>query len=188
MRRAMTLVLLLTGTAAAQTAPHAPHREGDYGGVTPGEARPEPTVRPKPKRMPAKGTLSWIGFEAKDGGAQVFFQSVAPFTATQRVDGATLIVSLDLQRLGGNTWRPVDTRFFENPLSSIGAKATRVRGASKRIEVKIRFKNAKDARDGAMRTQAEADGMHYVYLSFPQGTGQPAATTTTITPSTDPEN
>ena len=139
--------------------------------------------------MPAKGTLSWIGFEAKDGGAQVFFQSVASFTASQRVDGATLIVSLDLQRLGGNTWRPVDTRFFDNPLSSIGAKATRARGSMKRIEVKIRFKNAKDAREGAMRSQSEPDGMNYVYLAFPQGTGQPEApTTTTITPTSDVEN
>lgn len=185
----MTLVLLLTGMAAAQTAPNAPHREGDYGGVTPGEtARPEPGAKPKPKRLPAKGTLSWIGFEAKDGGAQVFFQAVAPFTATQRVDGATLIVTLDLQRLGGNTWRPVDTRFFDNPLSWIGAKTTRARGANKRIEVKIRFKNPRDAREGAMRSQAEADGMHYLYLSFPQGTAPPATTTTTITPMTDPEN
>lgn len=189
MRRAMTLVLLLTGTAVAQIAPNAPHREGEYGGVTPGETtRPEPGAKPRPKRMPSRGTLSWIGFEAKDGGAQVFFQSVAPFTATQRVEGATLIVSLDLQRLGGNTWRPVDTRFFENPLSSIGAKATRARGAGKRIEVKIRFKNAKDAREGAMRSQVEADGFHYVYLTFPQGTdgGQPP-TTTTITPKSEPE-
>ncbi|MBA3452121.1 MAG: hypothetical protein H0T42_03370 [Deltaproteobacteria bacterium] len=184
MRLAMTLVLLLAGPALAQ---NPPHREGEYGGVAPGQtARPDPGAKPKPKRLPPRGTLSWIGFEAKDGGAQVFFQSVAPFTATQRVDGATLIVSLDLQKLAGNTWRPVDTRFFDNPLSSIVAKATRARGANKRVEVKIRFKNPKDAREATVRTQAEADGMHYVYLTFPEGAdgGQAPVTTTT----SDPEN
>jgi len=167
----MTLVLLLAGPALAQTAPH---REGDYGGVIPGQTgKAEPGAKPKPKRMPPKGTLSWIGFEAKDGGAQVFLQSVGPFEVSQRVEGATLIVSLDLQRLGGNTWRPVDTRFFDNPLSSIVAKPSKARGKNKRIEVRIKFKNPKDAREGTMRSQAEADGMHYVYLTFPEGTDGP---------------
>jgi len=167
MRRAMILVLLLAGPALAQTAPH---KEGDYGGVIPGQTgKAEPGAKPKPKRMPAKGTLSWIGFEAKDGGAQVFFQSVAPFEVSQRVEGATLIVSLDLTRLGGNTWRPVDTRFFENPLSSISAKPNKARGKAKRVEVRIKFKNPKDVREGTMRAATEADGMHYVYLTFPEG-------------------
>ena len=132
-------------------------------------ARPDPGGKPKPKRMPAKGTLSWIGFEAKDGGAQVFFQAASPFGVTHRVDGATLIVSLDLQRLGANTWRSVDTRFFDNPLSYIAAKPTKARGSAKRVEVKIKFKNPKDAHEGTVRSATEADGLHYVYLTFPEG-------------------
>lgn len=182
MRGAMTLVLLLAGPALAET----PHREGDYGGVVPGQtSRPDPGAKPKPKRMPSKGTLSWIGFEAKDGGAQVFFQSPQPFGVTQRVDGVTLLVSLDLQRLAGNTWRPVDTRFFDNPLSSIVAKPSKARGSAKRVEVKIRFKNPKDAREAQVRSQSEADGMHYVYLTFPEGAdaGKPATPA-----SNEPEN
>ena len=146
--------------------------------MVPGQtARPEPGAKPKPKRMPAKGTLSWIGFEAKDGGAQIFFQASSPFGVTQRVEGSTLIVSLDLQRLGANTWRLVDTRFFDNPLSGITAKPTRARGSAKRVEVKIKFKNPKDAREGTMRSASEADGLHYVYLTFPEGAdaGKPAA-------------
>jgi len=165
MRLALTLVLLLAGSAFAQKAPH---KEGEYGGVIPGQTgKAEPGGKPKPKRMPARGTLSWLGFEAKDGGAQVFFQSVGPFDVSQRVEGATLIVSLDLQKLGGNTWRPVDTRFFDNPLSSIAA--VKQRGKARRVEVKIKFKNPKDARQGTMRSGNEADGMYYVYLTFPEG-------------------
>ena len=176
----------MAGPALAQT----PHKEGDYGGVIPGQtARPEPGAKPKPKRMPARGTLSWIGFEAKDGGAQVFFQAAASFVVTQRVEGATLIVSLDLQRLGANTWRYVDTRFFDNPLSLIVAKPTRARGSGKRVEVKIKFKNPKDAREGTMRAATEADGLHYVYLTFPEGAdgGKPAGNGP-AKPGAEPEN
>jgi hypothetical protein len=183
MRGAMIWVVLLATPAMAETTPH---KEGDYGGVVPGQtSRPEPGPRPvKAKRPPPKGTLSWIGFEAKDGGAQVFFQSPGPFDVSQRVDGSTLVVSLDLQRLGGNTWRSVDTRFFDNPLAGIAAKQGKgTRGKSKRgVEVKIKFKNPKDAREGVMRSATEADGMYYVYLTFPQGTEMaPAATSGTGT-------
>src|SRR5882672_4325488 len=111
--RGVLLLLLLTGSAYADKPPH---KEGEYGGVTPGETqKPDPAAKPgKPKRPPPKGTLTWIGFEAKDGGAEVFFQSVAPFELTQRVDGSTLVVHLSLPRLGHNTWRQIDTRFFDN--------------------------------------------------------------------------
>src|SRR5205823_12650722 len=34
------------------------------------------------------------------------------------------------------------------------------------IEVKITFKNPKDAKEGALRTATEADGMYYAYLDF----------------------
>ena len=167
------LLLALAGPASADTGPH---REGEYGGVVPGQKR-EPSARPgKPQRPPPKGTLSWVGFEAKDGGAQVFFQSVAPFQVQQHLEGSTLVVHLTLLRLGQNTWRQIDTRFFDNPLAGLvarGVGATRAtktrpaRGAG--IEVRIAFKNPKDAREGTVRTATEADGMYYAYLSFPEG-------------------
>ena len=175
------MVLLL----AAPVYADGPHREGQYGGVTPGEAQPHDTAEKsaKPKRPPARGTLTWIGFAAKDGGAEVFFQSVAPFELSQRVEGATLVVHLGLTRLGHNTWRQIDTRFFDNPLSGIVAKAVgaaratkdhKARGAG--VEARISFKSAKDAREAALRTTTEADGMYYAYLTFPEGTGpRPAA-------------
>ncbi len=178
MRRALLLVLIsFASPALADVGPNGPHREGDYGGVVPG-AKPDPSARPgRIKRLPRRGTLSWIGFEAKDGGAQLFFQSVAPFELTQRVEGGSLIVHLSLGRLGPNTWRQIDTRFFDNPIAGMvarqvrAARATKLRPAQRSgIDVNIAFKNPKDAREGALRSQAEADGMHYVYLTFPEGT------------------
>jgi hypothetical protein len=172
MRRAL-LVLALAGPAWADPGPH---KEGEYGGVIPGQ-KPEPSGRPvKPARQPPKGTLTWVGFEAKDGGAQVFFQSVAPFQVQQHLEGGTLVAHLSLTRLGQSSWRPIDTRFFDNPLSGIVARAVGASRATKArpprgagIDVRISFKNPKDAREGTLRMATEADGMHYAYLSFPEG-------------------
>jgi hypothetical protein len=146
---ALAIVLLASPAIAQQ------HQEGDYGGVQPGH-KPE-----KPKKTPAKGTLSWIGFEPKNGTSEVFFQSVAPFDVSQHVDKGVLVVDLALTRLGQNTWRPIDTRYFDGPVSRITAKKGR-----KGIEVRITFKDAKDAKQGTVRTATEADGMYYAYLDF----------------------
>jgi hypothetical protein len=175
--RGALLILLL---AAPAIADNGPRKEGQYGGVSPGDPPSRDTAEKpaKPRRPPSKGTLTWIGFEAKDGGAEVFFQSVAPFQVSQRVEGATLVVHLTLTRLGHNTWRQIDTRFFDNPLSGIVAKAvTAVRAAKNRparsagIEARIAFKNAKDVKEATVRTSTEADGMYYAFLTFPEGTG-----------------
>ena len=196
MRGALVILLL-----AAPVYADEPHREGQYSGVTPGDVQSHDTSgKPaRPKRPPTRGTLTWIGFSAKDGGAEVFFQSVAPFEVSQRVEGGALIVHLGLTRLGHNTWRQIDTRFFDNPLSGIVARAVgavratrdrRARGAG--IEARIAFKSAKDVKEATVRTATEADGMYYAYLTFPEGTAPkpaaepPAATSEVEEPETPP--
>jgi len=172
MRRALLcLVVLFLANPAFAEDPKGPNAEGDYGGVQPGEAKkPEPSK--KPKKPPPKGTLSWIGFETKDGGSQVFFQSVAAFQVSQKVENGSVVVTLSgLSKLGHNTWRPIDTRFFDTPLARVTAKKK-----GKNIEVRVAFKNAKDAAQGSVRTSTEADGMYYAYLTF--AGGGPAAATT----------
>ncbi|MGN6105888.1 MAG: hypothetical protein ACTHU0_12350 [Kofleriaceae bacterium] len=177
MRRVLLWLLL----ASPAVADNVPHKEGEYGGVVPGQQADTATRPARPKRPPPPGTLTWIGFEARDGGARVFFQAAAPFELTQRVEGSTLVVQLGLKRLGQNTWRQLDTRYFDNPLSGIRARAVRAARATKGrpghragIQVRFTFKNPKDAREAAVRTATEADGMYYAYLSFPEGTGAPA--------------
>lgn len=170
MRRLMLGLVLLGSPAYAQdVTPQAPKTEGEYGGVQPGQAK-KPEAGKKAKKPPPKGTLSWIGFETKNGGADVFLQSVAPFEVSQRVDNGVLIISLTgVSRLGHNTWRPIDTRFFDTSLSRITAKKK-----GKGIEVRIAFKNAKDATQASVRTATEADGMYYAYLSFAGSAPAPA--------------
>ncbi|HEY1552184.1 MAG TPA: hypothetical protein VGG28_30365, partial [Kofleriaceae bacterium] len=75
-------------TPDASPPPTNSHSEGEYGGVSPDH--PEPNA--KPTKKPTPGTLSWIGFEAKDGGAEIFLQSVNPFEISQYVAGSTLVV------------------------------------------------------------------------------------------------
>jgi hypothetical protein len=167
MRRVLLLLLLVASPAFAQDA-KAPNTEGEYGGVQPGQTKKAETGK-KPKKPPPKGTLSWIGFETKNGGSDVFFQSVAPFEVNQRVEHGVLVVTLSgLTKLGQNTWRYIDTRFFDTSLSRIVAKKK-----GKGIEVRIAFKNAKDATQGSVRTATEADGMYYAYLSFAGGGSAP---------------
>ncbi|MBP6634191.1 MAG: hypothetical protein KBG28_29490 [Kofleriaceae bacterium] len=176
-RRCHALVLLgsllLAAPAARADEGQAIRQEGEYGGVKPGV-----TPRGDKGRKVAAGTLGWIGFSPKDGGAEVFFQSGGPFEVTQRLDGSTLVVQLTgLGKLVRGVRRPVDTRFFDSPLARIAARVVRAQKARKGrpghaggVEVRIQFKNGKDTREGTVRTATEADGLFYVYLSFPPGT------------------
>jgi hypothetical protein len=82
-------------------------------------------------------------------------------------------VHLALTRLGHNTWRQIDTRFFDNPLSGIVARAVGAARATKDrparaagIEARIAFKNAGDVKQATVRSATEADGMYYAYLRF----------------------
>jgi hypothetical protein len=164
--------------------PTATHGEGEYGGVKPGV--PPRADGKKAKRPPAKGTLSWIGFEAKGGGAELFLQSVAPFEVAQHVENGVLVVDLaGLDKLGQNTWREVDARFFDSPLARITARrvgASHGKNPHKAgLEVRVTFKNAKDAHEGSLRAANEPDGMYYQYLSF-AGTGSSSTVPTTADP------
>ncbi|SRR5258706_6576943 len=169
-------------TVATQAT--GPHGEGEYGGVKPGV--PAKADGKKPKRPPPKGTLAWIGFEAKNGGAEIFLQSIAAFEVVQHVENNVLVVHLGgLDKLGQNTWRYVDARFFDTPVARIVAKHVGAARASKSsaahgagIEVLVSFKNVKDTHEASLRTATEADGMYYAYLAFAGtgGTATPSAT------------
>jgi hypothetical protein len=162
------VVASVIGWSAGAVAQPVVHREGEYTGVVPGQKQDG-----QPRRTLGKATLSWIGFAAKDGGAEVFFQSPSKFEVTQELQGDVLVVTLsDVTRQVSNTRRPIDTRYFDNPLSRISTKPVRrsgKRGTIRGIAVRIEFKNRKDARPGTLRTATEADGMFYAYLSFPEG-------------------
>jgi hypothetical protein len=167
--RALVLATIL-GASASAAAQQVVHKEGEYTGVVPGKVPEASGGKPEKRRAVGKATLSWLGFAAKDGGAEVFFQSPTKFEVNQRMEGQVLVVQLaGLTRQVTNTRRPVDTRFFDNPLARITAQPKRTGKRGRAIEVRVVFKNPKDARQGAVRTTTEADGLFYAYLSFPEG-------------------
>lgn len=167
--RALVLATVL-GAASSAFAQPVVHKEGEYTGVVPGKVPDATGGKVEKKRAVAKATLSWLGFSAKDGGAEVFFQSPTKFEVNQRMEGQVLVVQLaGLTRQVTNTRRPVDTRFFDNPLARITAQPKRTGKRGRAIEVRVVFKNPKDARQATVRTNTEADGLFYAYLSFPEG-------------------
>ena len=158
-------LLVATAPVAAQPAEGGVvKKEGEYGGVIPGQA-PATEKGAKPRRPPARKSLTWVGFTPKDGGsAELFFQAVDTFTASQHMEGTTLVVLLEgLSKQARNTRRPLDTRFFDTAIARVTTKVAR---RKKGIEVRISFKDPKDAREGSLRSDKGADGMFYAFLSF----------------------
>jgi len=160
------------------------HHEGAYGGVTAGQgsgATEDPGDREKHKqRAPAKDELTWIGFQAHDGGGgELFFQAPSAFTVSQRVERGTVVLLLEgLHRQAHNTGRELDTRYFDTPIARVRARPVGARGGKDAhkagIEVRIDFKNAKDAHEAQARTATEGDGMFYAYLDFGAAAGGPS--------------
>jgi len=181
----LVAALWCAGAGVAAAAPGvdgARHREGEYGGVSP----EGPPVTDAKHSRPAAKTLGWIGFSAKAGAGEVFFQAAQPFTVGQRVEGGALVVSLDgLTKLGRNTRRPLDTRFFDSPIARISTRtvrATRGKQAHRAgVEVRVAFKQAGALGEAQVRTAQEPDGLYYAYLTFaatssaPPSTSAPAA-------------
>lgn len=170
---AAAVVSLSLGVAGAVAGPGddgTHHEEGQYGGVNP-TGTPSPDA--KLTRPPAH-TLGWVGFAAKDGAGEVFFQAAQPFQLTQRVEGGAVIVTIDgLTKLTRNVRRPLDTRFFDAPIDRITAKAVKKARARKGhpghpagVEVRIAFRAGTPVSEGVVRTATEKDGLYYAYLTF----------------------
>ncbi len=160
-------------TVRSQPAQKA-HKEGEYGGVVPGKSTHKAGKR--------KNTLSWIGFQPKEGGAaQVFIQLSNEVPYEQTVVEGILVVKLTGARYRSrNARRRLDLRFFESALRLITSKRVSKRRARKNrpartagIEIRIQFKNPSDARVPTATMRSEKDGFTYLLLDFdpPAGSG-----------------
>src|SRR5437660_12686665 len=96
-RASVIVAMVLAGGAGAGSArAQGQHREGEYGGVTPGQgsgSATAPATTGKHRRPPPKDELTWIGFAAKDGGGgELFFQAPGAFTVSQRVERGQVVL------------------------------------------------------------------------------------------------
>jgi hypothetical protein len=179
------LLLLHVGVAAAQDdddgdedAPSAApadkadakgadvRREGDYGGVVPGR---EGKTNGKHGRRPPKGlVVTWIGFQAKEGGAaRIFVQLSGEATYDQKVVADKLVVFVAGARLGTrNHGRFIDTSFFDTSVARIEGKNVGARRGQKAgVELTVRFKKG-GAKNADLKEETSADGHRYLFVDF----------------------
>jgi hypothetical protein len=173
-------------SASKSQTPSRRHREGEYGGATPGVVHPYADEeqkkrfrRPKPRR---KNALYWLGFQSQaDGSARIFAQLTRDAEYSQRLEGNVLVVHIaGVRHLSRNTIRRIDTRFFASAVQEVKSKRVRRRRARKGkparkagIEIYVTFKNPVDAREASASLQKEKDEFYYLYLDFSPATALP---------------
>lgn len=157
------------------------HKEGEYGGVTPGVIYPydDKDFKNRIKRPTNSGKrknrVTWVGFQPQDDGtSRVFIQLTSELEYTQAVVGDRLEVHLPGARLANaNARRRLDTTQFETSISEVKAQRVAGRrgkkdqpGRSAGVAVTVRFKDAGAARQGTASINKEQDGYYYLFLDF----------------------
>jgi hypothetical protein len=171
-----TLVALVSASAIAQQAEVSPSRSvGEYAGVTPGTGNPPPRAGAVVRARPAK-LLTWPGFQATAGGGSRFFLQVSgPVQIeTRSSQGRFELVLKNTRAHLRNTFRPLDTRFFQTPVNR--AKVER-----RRRDLAVVFELRGEATPNVSQGVGEG-GFHFVYVDFPAGqwgAAEPVATTPT---------
>jgi hypothetical protein len=164
------------------------HKEGEYGGVTPGVIYPydDKDFKKRIKR-PAnsgkrKNRVTWVGFQPRDGGgSRVFLQLTSEVPYSQAVVGGHLEVYLDGARLANaNARRRMDTTQFGGSIAEVKAQRVSRRRASKDrparpsgVAVTVKFNQAGAAGEASASISREQDGYFYLFLDFGPGGAAP---------------
>jgi hypothetical protein len=140
------------------------HEPGRYAGVKLG-GNESPPIASKPG---SPVTVTWPGFQMKpEGGSVVFLQSNAVLNVQSSKAEHKLIVELGEVRVEGTNRLPLDTHFFNTPVTRVelkrGHKSTRLE-LSLRADVEARIETA----------QAKS-GYYFVYIHLPPGDYLPRA-------------
>lgn len=180
LRGTLAFALLATAPVAlaqdldAEDADEAPapvtevRPEGEYSGVTPGEAAGK-AAKPRKTKFPL---VTWIGFQAMEGGSSRLFVQVNRDTQIdQRVEGDTLYITLVGARPGSkNDVRRIDTTYFDAALREVTMRRVSARkGRKAGIELAVKFKNAGDAGTATSSSKMGQDGYTYLMLDFGPG-------------------
>lgn len=165
------------------------HKEGEYGGVTPGVIYPydDADYKKRIKRPTNSGRrkhrVTWVGFQPKDdGSARVFLQLTSEQPYSQAVVGKTLEVWVHGGRLANrNNARRLDAAQFDTAIRMIKARRVgRSRGRKGApahpagVQLTIHFKSAADVREAQASMSKEKDDYYYLFLDF----GPPSGGTT----------
>ena len=167
----MLLVCLVTLSGAAtglSTYPSA-SRAQDYGGVVPGSSS-------GPQNAPgARAEVTWPGFQVLgDGGTRVFVQTSVAVQPELKREGANWVVIIPGVLLPkGNARLPLDTHFFNTPVTSAQLKPLATRGKRRRktqagsgVSLLLEMRAQVTPK---LRTEKDASGYFFTYIEFAPG-------------------
>ncbi len=181
--RRLGLVLALCAVGALSALAFAQDAErtrpvGSYAGVTPGSGNLPPRA---PAQPGASQLMTWPGFQERpDGASRFFVQTTQPVThEMRREQGRVVILLRNTQLHLRNNRRPLETRYFNTPVSR--ARIER-RGHDLAFVLEMRA----DVTPSVSEQPAE-NGYHYLFVEFPSGDFLPAGLRTeTIESVTEP--
>jgi hypothetical protein len=149
----------------------AGHEPGRYAGVKLG-GNESPPIASK------SGSITWPGFQMKpEGGSVVFLQTNALLNVQSSKAEDKLVVDLGEVRVEGTNRLPLDTRFFNTPVTRVELKRAR-----KRTTLELSLRADVEAR---IETVQAKSGYYFVYIHLPAGDYLPKAAPRT-TPAATP--
>jgi hypothetical protein len=155
--------LALSEEAAAAKA-DGEHPRGSYTGVKPGGDE-SPATRARAGSTPP--AITWPGFQMQpDGSSRVFVQITTQVDVSAAlVDGKVIVDFGNVSIAGSNNRRPLVTKFFNTPVTSVEVKR-----ANKRTTLVLTMRAPIEPR--VSQEQAKS-GFHFVYVDFPPGSYLP---------------
>ncbi len=164
MGKGIGLVLLTAALGASSSS--AQHREGEYGGVTPGvvtpyEALPKKRILWKNNR---KNAMYWAGYlPSKD---RIFLQLSSEVAHETSAQGKKAWVFLPgIRPARGNWWRRMDTSGFKKSLQEIRVKRVGKRSSWGRAGLVIEL-TFEEGGSPSVTGQTLEDGFHYLMLTL----------------------
>lgn len=161
---APTLLLSLTAASVAlaqDDSADAPASPPAYQGVTPPGGSPPAEARARRARS---RLVTWPGFESRpNGGSRFFVQLTAePQWETRASEGRFEVTLSDTRTHLRNTRRPLETRFFNTPVTRAKVERRGRRGLALVFEMRA-------AATPRVYTQAGQNGYTFLFIEFPEG-------------------
>ena len=167
-------VLAFAQQGGSSHADVAPTRDvGAYGGVTPPGSGSPPRERVA-KRVPTKRrgvqVVTWPGFQpTPNGGSRFFLQLTGNAETESRATAGRFELTIKNARTHvRNTRRPLETRFFNTPV-------TRAQLKSKGRRDLVMIFELRAPAAPTVRTQRGESGYQFLYVEFPPGDYLPEA-------------
>lgn len=155
-RTTLFVTFLVTALCASGAAAH--HGKDPYDGVTPGSQNPPPKAE-----SIGKGAVmvTWPGFQMLTTGASRFFiQVTEPVKVVTKKTQTKFVLTLRNTRVHlKNNWRPLETEFFDTPVTRAEVKRSGKRDLQMVFELR-------EPVTPTVTEERAKDGYFYVFVDF----------------------